>query len=1085
MPRDISYRINAEGWQEFEKVLKGLGPAGQGALDQIKQKIPELADAFQKANKQVDDTRRKLEDLARTQQQTASARGAFTGAVDGLEQGAKRARRSLSDVQGTLQLLGPVAGEAAGGLGRLVSTAANVADSFGVLATLVKANPIGVLVTVAGTAAAAFLAFGGALDQAAKAQKALADAQKSYDEVAKTANERAAESVRLAKEKAIADAQAVVELRKRELAEAESAQKRQREIVQAQSNLNAFRQRNGAPPLPTQAPEVDARVTQARTNLDLAQNRLGVLANGPTGADRDAVASLAEQYAKLVAELDPAVAAQQKFDTQLAILNAAYEAGIVKSADYQEGLGRITNALEGANPALKARVKAEAEFWAENDKGVQAGADGLDRLREKEKARAGALQAYIDRQEEEARLSGQSNELREIGRAIIEAENRLRKESGDLARQLTDEERKRIEIAVKTRVENEAAQKAAEKYAQDVRRNTERVLDNVARAGADVLFDVLDKRNGSFWDNVYRLGKRTFANLAAEAATQAFLRPAVSSFVQSFPSLFGIAQPAGGGASPSSSGVSPLGLLQQGGSLFNMFSGNGIFSASSLSNAWSGVSNFFSGIFPSAAGTAGNLGAISAGTSTAIGAGGAGAFGLSGATGAYGALGGGFGGGLGGAGLGGGGAAAFGVGGSATAATPLTSFLGPAGIGFGIGALSRSLFGGSKTAGIIGGGIGGGIAGGALAGTAIFPGIGTLAGAAIGALAGILGGSLGGKKSVGPVGIANLGVSGGQFVLGPAAGDNGGDPSQVAQAVQQVAASLNQLKASFGLTLDPRLAGGAGALTIDNAAGFGIGSALTFGKYGGNFASSPEDLALRVLKGGVLSGTGQVGLALRNSDASTLEQLAKDLDIAKFIEGTADASKTLAGQLAEATKNLDEMGSRVEALGLDADKFNQQRAKALDAVSRDFAQSTGLTGLVDSLSFGGLSGSVTGEQRFFSALSRYNEVERRALTTRSATDIAEFSQVASGTFQIAEGFLGVSERTEALRNRILQSATTLGGQGADPAALARAQLQATTSGFADVVDAVTILTSKVADQESELRRLTAQNEALLRKVVNQ
>jgi hypothetical protein len=520
--------------------------------------------------------------------------------------------------------------------------------------------------------------------------------------------------------------------------------------------------------------------------------------------------------------------------------------------------------------------------------------------------------------------------------------------SAEQARELATAMVDAAEVTRKTQATNERLKRDAERNAEMMMEPFKNALRGIQDAFSDFFVQLFEGGVKSFSD-LGTAAKRIFIRLAAELASLMVIRPVLGGVLSSV-GMGGVAQQMGmggggggfnlgalfGGGSNGANGSNgsmgnPFNLLSSINNIPSMFSGNGMFSANGISNAWSGVSNFFSnpfGLFGSSAGSGATLalpgyggGMIPTGPGGLLVGGGATSSAF--ATGPGGLL-------------AGGGVTSSG-GAMAGGAFSLGGALGAAGIGFGIGQLSRSLFGGSRAAGMIGGGIGGGIAGGALAGTAIMPGIGTAAGAIIGAIAGILGGGLGGKKSVGPVAIANLGFSNGKFTVGPSAGDNGGDPSSAVAEVQKVADALNKTVEGFGLTPSALLNSGGGSATIDNL-GTTIGSAITTGNYGGPWAKSGDELFARVIASGQLTSdkTG-INTALRSASGASSEQILKNLETGALYDKVIAMERPLTAveeAMKELSKTFDEAVPKVTALGLNVGAFT---AKFKEAFDRDIA----------------------------------------------------------------------------------------------------------------------------------------------------
>jgi hypothetical protein len=896
---------------------------------------------------------------------------------------------------------GPQAAYAVGG----------VAASFQLLKQAILGNPILTIGAVIGTAAVAMLAFSDDTVSAAEAQKVYAEALDKSNELLLTSAERSNKAAEAKEREARAAVNAAIRLKELQLAQINTR-------LEAEGLATGFAAGPGAE-APTNA-RLRGQAEQIEQELTiLRQQQQQLIAGGST----------AEEYAKITAELDPLTKATREYNAALVAVVEARMAERISQEEATQRFREIENRytkekekIDGTTDALKARLQVEAQFWAENDRAAQQGVEALQRLEEKRRKQAQSLEAYIGKLESEARLAAETNELREIGRAIREAELKLTDELGRKTRELTDEERRRIEAAVRERMEREAAAKAAEKaeqerqrriekYAQEVKQQTDRILDNIADAAGDILFDYLEGRSGSFWETFLRLGKRAFANLVAEAATQQFLRPIVNSVVGSMPSLFGIQAPAaqqsGGGIL---GGVGGLG----GGSPFSL-----------LSSAFDVPGMLgLSGTGAAGAGAAGGLGSLS--------------------------------GGLGFGGLGSG-----------------MGFLGAGGIGLGIGGLigSFSPFGKTGYGGMIGGGIGG-LAGFALGGPI---------GAVVGSVLGGLGGSLFGPgKSVGPGANANLVLTNGQFGVGASAADNGGNVQQAIQTTQQLAQALNAFVSASGL----RTAGSgfqldAGyfkdQLFLGAGGGPGVNTLLQTG--------DPDALAMAAFRqlygrGNIYGATGSAATVLGRSNATTLTGLASDIDLAKTIDRLNGTLNPLDEALAAINQQFSGMVTRAKELGLAYDVLEREQQKQVDLAKAQFAGGGdpandagiiqgigGVRSLVQQLSFGAFSPLSSAEQ--FQRAERELNAVGGAAAAGDLASLNAFSGTASTFINMARERYASSPQFFDAVNKVLGFAGQIGDVSAEGW---RAQVNATNQQTVTLVGELQALRNEVSQLRREVRQ---------------
>jgi hypothetical protein len=152
------------------------------------------------------------------------------------------------------------------------------------------------------------------------------------------------------------------------------------------------------------------------------------------------------------------------------------------------------------------------------------------------------------------------------------------------------------------------------------------------------------------------------------------------------------------------------------------------------------------------------------------------------------------------------------------------------------------------------------------------------------------------------------------------------------------------------------------------------------------------------------------------------------------------------------------------------------------AVMRQFDnQMRGITqGLLESLTLGDLGGLPL-EARYGAALASLSAAQQPLLDGATPEELAEFARVAQIALPVAREFLGISGSFAELVADVSRTLRTA-APGSDPANLG-ALLEAQVAG-ADRLELAVIGTGQAQTQVlnsllTELRRLTAQNEALL------
>jgi hypothetical protein len=251
-----------------------------------------------------------------------------------------------------------------------------------------------------------------------------------------------------------------------------------------------------------------------------------------------------------------------------------------------------------------------------------------------------------------------------------------------------------------------------------------------------------------------------------------------------------------------------------------------------------------------------------------------------------------------------------------------------------------------------------------------------------------------------------------------------------------------------------------------------------------------------------------LGLAETDLQAQRVERIAKleadrarDLDI---IDRTLAARRAaVGGDSRSAMLTQFDLRAEAEMRGFQDQLFNlgldrtgadyRRRVVALEqtiaeerlAVMREYdRQVRGITqGLLESLTMGDLGGLPL-EARYGAALSSLSAAQRPLLDGATPEELAEFARVAQIALPIAKDFLGVSGSFAELVADVSRTLRTA-APGSDPAnlgALLEAQVAGADRLEMAVIGAGTAQTEVLRSLLTELKRLTAQNEALLARV---
>jgi len=304
--RAYTFRLSSEGLDKLKRDMEALGPAGAKALDQITASVPQLQNAYDRAQRAADEARKRIE---ASNDNAARGFGRVGEAADRMEAGVKRSLRGLNDVRGTMELLGPLAGEAGSGFGSLVRVIGNVGDAFGVFSTLVRANPLGVLITGAGLAATAVLTLGGGLESAAAAQKKYDEAVKVSSELMETASERTQRLAAETRRKTLATLEDSLAVEQRNVSQLKAARLAEQQLLLSNPQLKRDDSIFGA--IDAQLRERQSRATDLEQRIKAAQNPAN------DGAAREAAAkeeetSQAEAQKQYLADIDARIAAEEE-----------------------------------------------------------------------------------------------------------------------------------------------------------------------------------------------------------------------------------------------------------------------------------------------------------------------------------------------------------------------------------------------------------------------------------------------------------------------------------------------------------------------------------------------------------------------------------------------------------------------------------------------------------------------------------------------------------------------------------------------------------------------------------------------------
>jgi Tape measure protein len=653
----------------------------------------------------------------------------------------------------------------------------------------------------------------------------------------------------------------------------------------------------------TRNTELSVVATKDSTEAAIKQTEAHLIATGQIKEYTDALFGNAE-------------AQKKNLEARLASLKAdqaalQYMASNPTRTNTAEDFARITAALNNAQTAITQTQATLNELNKVKPKAApEVDQDALDQLEKEAEARKKIREALVVEMLNRTALLGAVRIGDDAVRDLtydIEAERKIREfaattedhssaayqQEAEVVKNLAyqvrdlsiayDKEKDYRDQLNKAIDEGRKARQALEKeYDRAIQRTTDRFVEN----GADILFDALDGKSGNFWESFVRLGKRAFADLAAEELFRPIAKQMASMVVDSMPAMFGLKSKAALAASGTGGDISG------GGDLMTSI------------KAWLNT--------PISGGYTAPATAPIAQTSNGMLAGGEGARMVAPAGTTWGqAL----------------------TGTAQVGSTALAGF----GTGMAFGGMAGTA-GGSKMLGAAVGGASGalsGMAAGAMIGAAGGP-IGALGGAIIGGIAGIVGGMAGTQKgSVGPNAAGELTVRGGRFTLGWSKADNDADINSVRSPIRQASQQLNNLIDKFDLRVASGLEGGK----------FGFYSGAANQKAG--LVTDPTEFIEQTLNKRLLSGRGTTGTILANTQAKTLQELSDDLTFGRQYEKLTRQSSAYQDQLDALADSYADVRERAQSLGLSTEALAMQFEKSRQEM--ESARNLQLTNLSDEL----------------------------------------------------------------------------------------------------------------------------------------
>jgi hypothetical protein len=1078
MPGKYTYRLTAEGFAEFQAQLAKLGDAGVAAFDRIKSTMPQFADAASKAEARAAAAKQKLEDMARTDfSRLAASLDPVIAKQQQLAEGQETIARARSVGVIGVQEEAKALALLEQNYGATAASASRYSEALGKMGSLLGTLGIGVSLGALVQFSRGVFETTAALDNQAKTLGISVEQFQAYHGAAILAG-AAADTGDLA-----------IQRFTRSLGESNKAF--------LELGLSADDLAGGTAAALPKVAQALLQITDVSTRA-----RIEVELFGKSGqeveqvleqwGDPDVLQHMRDMGLVIDQELTKRAEAADRAFSMLwqhikvgsaEVLFGGPSAGqsAVKNllgnpADI--GLGQ---ALPFANSSTQAMVFAQSgaarvssDMTAFYQVNGKAFADA-ERAREDANKKALEDQKKFDEEIQGVRDASDQTEAEAL-QATSDQIEALKSDYYQREAEAAQEfEDKHLDIVT-------VGESRIEKYLRDQRL---KAIDDQAREEERAAL-----QSEHYWDrmfdNMFQSGHLNFKKLLADIATEAIARPIIVPVITQFAGAIGLG-----------------GLGQTGG----IFSGAGFGNTGALLGSSGGAGGL--GGLGSLGGLLGSGGMLGSAGSIANGNVGTGLLGF-----------------------------LDGTSNSAAALGGITSFLGPAAIGLGIGSFTGGLTGGANggVASSIGGALGG------IAGSFLGP-LGTMAGAAIG---GAIGGLIDGKPS-NYTAYANFGAD--YSILGGATGDkpNGTTVGLAQQAGSAIATAAKSLEAA-GVTLTGGvqrleigqrdqsrllLASGqrvnigakgdvqgavSGTLNylLGGASSSNAGIQAVLGKYqaaGGNGnidqliadVNNAAGLAASLSSGAVphqLTAVETAMKALTDAFAATAKQARSlGLDVTNFAATTRRAFDS--DILDSITAIQDPLKAALDLWQRDA----QARLNAAATVGGDISQVStlnnllhkqiigqfygntvsSLQGLQSGILFGSSSANSI-DRQFFAAQTQFNTTKRTALGSLDPTDIASFETAAQAFLPIARDFLGTSERFAAITGDVQDTISQLLGgisnreNGPDLTPL----VEATNNGSAAVVDAVNgvndavqSLTATVADQAGQIRQLNASTNAII------
>jgi hypothetical protein len=1013
--KNFDIKIRATNGEQAAAAIKRFADEAQKAATSIRAANDAAASSSARVSKGLEDT---AAAAAKAGSPATTARlGKIGETFDDLEGRTKKFGRTLNDARGTFELLGGAAGSAGQTLTVVASTIGNVADVFGTLSTILGKSPLLVISGILAIATTAFVAFRSKTDEAKTSQEELAKAIAATNGLLLTQAERAAIALEGSRKAAFTQAEAAIPGLEAAAKAAEANLKRLEDAAERQKKAQrdnpgrTFDREDISASARAAAQSAQAKLDEARSTVERLRGQSRTLGDPAAFAQRELLfpGRGATQFR---------VGGSREDLSEEDAVKALREDAEARNKITGEAIQRESEARQkSAEAARVAREKEEREFEAFEKRQAEM----IERTVEANTKKTAEVGKYIDKLEEEAKLTGQTNQEREVGLKLFEAQSKLVDELGNKTRDLTEAEKARISAAVKTKEAYEAQQKAAEKVKQEIDRASARATDRLVDFAGDAIFDRLSGRVTNFWDTFRDYGRRVIAQLAAEMVFRPIIAPIVSAVVAGGASLLGA------GASAATQTAAPAG----GG----LFGGGGIMGSPASSLVSTGGSLLSSAM--------GGSGGLLQTLGTAVG----GALGIGGGSAALGAF----------------STGAF----ASTAAATGTAAAAAAGSSLAAG-------------GVLGGAAG---SAGALAGTAgAAAAMSPLMATGIGALIAIpallaLSGVFGKKKSVGPFASYAGTLENDGTVSFRAGGEkNGGSMSQMADAARSMADGIKQVASALGIYKLPRLNIGVGSEKGQTF--FGTSGSIADAVYKGQDPGVAAAAYVRAALQGALRGQGALATSSKSSElfARTTGDAKTDLEFVAVYEGldeTAAAAGTVSRALDELNAQFDTYAELARKYGLEVERIEKARGEAVEKTVAQLLEPLnsrlgGIRGLVASLTVGPGS-PLSAEKQLDAARSQFDDLAARSRKGDVSAQSA-LGDAGRTYLDTARGFFATTEQYGAIFGSVVGEIGDLLDTFRESDPTVKAIVETGEAGTAAVTKALGTLIEEVQRLRDEVRR---------------